>query len=509
MNLAELIETYRRLVTIAASVGNKNDARKMANDAKDVTKAIKKIKDIDLQKALQIVDLFRWQRNEFDAIIIQSDPAFISELAHLFTPIREFEKMREKNPELFMDAEAMRVGENLGFHPTNEIDIVSFKAILQGMPVPRRWTLTLDQTRKSYEIDLPVFRFEGLGKISSDLFYIDWIGGKKSEEARYWFGPRAENQPLAVFPFSLLTEVNVPSKESWYDFDFQVTMPTDVSRDHLRKVWKKNINYDYHAIPLFEMNVRIEGLKGDSKDDLRNKKTKIIQTFQNNIQEDPQDIGWEFVYLRLLGANFPPAFRGKISLQDAPSPYPPIPTESGQTSFEDYRATILEKFDEDNVRAKEGTIDEIGVIWGTKVILGDMVALTGFPPTPGRIDVSTICVGFVGLVDHISKEFIESFTKSSITFAKDKIRGRPIAFIPVLAANDIDPSAKSWVESTADTVWDGMIVPAILDLENGDLYFRRNAPFSGRVNYQHARAFIERYLITDEMRWRKAATQKS
>jgi hypothetical protein len=111
-------------------------------------------------------------------------------------------------------------------------------------------------------------------------------------------------------------------------------------------------------------------------------------------------------------------------------------------------------------------------------------------------------VGFVGLVDHISKEFIESFTKSSIKFVKDQLRGRPIASIPVLAANEIDPSAKSWVESTADTVWDGMIVPVILDLENGDLYFRRNAPFSGRVNYQHARAFIERYLITDEMRWR-------
>ena len=164
MNLAELIEMYRRLVTIAASVGNKNDAKKMANDVKDVTKAIKKIKDIDLQEALQVVDLFRWQRNEFDAIFTQSNPAFISELVHLFTPIREFEKIREKNPELFMDAEAMRVGENLGFHPTDEIDIVSFKAILQGMPVPRRWTLTLDQTRKSYEIDLPVFRFEGLEK---------------------------------------------------------------------------------------------------------------------------------------------------------------------------------------------------------------------------------------------------------------------------------------------------------------------------------------------------------
>ena len=164
MNLAELIEMYRRLATIAATVNNKNDAKKIANDAKDVTKAIKKIKDIDLQKALQIVDLLRWQWNEFDAIFARSDPTFISEFVHLYTPIREFEKIREKNPELFMDADTIRVRENLGLHPTDEIGIVSFKAILQGMPVPRRWTLTLDQTRKSYEIDLPVFRFEGLEK---------------------------------------------------------------------------------------------------------------------------------------------------------------------------------------------------------------------------------------------------------------------------------------------------------------------------------------------------------
>ncbi|OLS25698.1 MAG: hypothetical protein ThorAB25_22190, partial [Candidatus Thorarchaeota archaeon AB_25] len=99
--------------------------------------------------------------------------------------------------------------------------------------------------------------------------------------------------------------------------------------------------------------------------------------------------------------------------------------------------------------------------------------------------------------------FIENFTKISIKFAKDQLGVRPITSIPVLAANEVDPSAKSWVEGTADTVWDGMIVPTIMDLKNCSLYFRKNAPLSGRVNYQHARAFIERYLITDEMRWQK------
>ncbi len=171
MTLDRIIEQYREFVERSKTIATKTDAMKLERDAKNIAKGIKKVKEISVEQAILILE--SEQVEKVTSSLEFTDPRYFPISGAMIAFEREFDKLKEKHPEVFMDADAERIRSELGLSSPDEDEVVKFKAKIQGTPKPRQWMLTLNQTKRPYTIDLPRFKYEGLAKVSPDLLWID------------------------------------------------------------------------------------------------------------------------------------------------------------------------------------------------------------------------------------------------------------------------------------------------------------------------------------------------
>lgn len=496
MNLIDALEQFDQIVKTAKTIDNKKEMKKLEKEAKSLSKVLRKVEGISVDHALHMQEFFS---NLELGSLLNSGFGFTA----LFM---DFGLIQERNSEIFMDADAIRVRSQLGISSPAADEVLRFKVKLSGFPLTQKWSLLVEQTREMMEISLPVLTYEGLAKLSPGLLYIDWIGGLTPKQNTYFLGPSYENHPPKVFPFSMISNVNVPSKDTKFDFGFVITAPPIVHRDLLRAFRKRNTVLDYHPITELLVRVKIDRLKGESKDDQQLKRNAVTDFLKQNIEYTPVDIGWTIAYTRFLGTGFPPIMRGTL-LPLGSVPSPPLPVDYLPMTPDYYIQSVKDKFDEDNVFPYEGMIDEIPVIYGGRWVAYERTTLTGvpIPLVPTKQVVRSYCITALGVMDNVSLNEIKRFSKSSVAFTKSKLpKGEHFVIdIPVLLANEVAIDARNWVEDKIEKPYNALVAPSILDMKNGVLYYCKNEPFMLGFHYNNIQAFIERYLITEEMRWTK------
>ena len=497
MNLIDVLEEFQQILEIAKTIDNKRDMKELEKKAKPLKKNIRKIEGINVSQALLMRDYF----TNLEIGSIFGDPFW------LFSILMELDALQKENSETFMDADAIRVRAQLGIPSPVDDEIMRFKVKLSGFPLSQKWQLQLEQTREMMDISLPVLTYEGLAKLSPGILYIDWIGGLTPKQNTYFLGPAYENHPPKIFPLSMISSMHIPSADSKFDFGFVITASPEVSHEQLRAFRKRNEVLDYHPLPEFLVRVKIDRFKGESKDDQQLKTDAVTDFLKQHTSAKPMEIGWKIAYTRFLGTGFPPVVRGSLLPPGSKPLSPPPPSDYLPMTPSDYIQAVKEKFDEDNIISQEGFIDDIPVVYGSRWVAYERTILTGvpIPLVPTKDTVRSFCLTALGVIDNVSLERIKIFSKSSVAFAKDKLpKGEHfVVDIPVLLANDVDANARKWVEDKIEKPYNAMVAPSILDLKNGVLYYCKNAPIMLGTVYNNIRMFIERYLITEEMRWTK------
>lgn len=496
MDLVNTIEFLKQTMEKAGVVREKKGAKSVKKDAKELRKIFRKIKIVSIDDALHMQDVL----SNVKLVPLLDDQFWF------FPILNEVKELKVRNSEVFMDADAIQVRNELEISTPGTDEIMRFKVKVIGFPIEQKRSLLLEQTRKLVDITLPVLKYEGLAKLSPSLFYIDWIGYPPKENA-YFLGHAYDDRPPSVFPLSMISSTNVPSMDPKYDFGFVLSSPNKTDDELLRKFRKTNVVLDYHPLSEFLVRIKVDRLKGESKEDYMRKRQSAGEFLKEHARDGPIDVGWTFAHARFLGTGFPPVNRGKLlepgsELRPLPSPVDFLPMTP-----DDYIQTVKDKFDEDNITPNEGIIDEIQVIYGARWVAYERTTLTGgpIPIVPTKQTIRNYCVAALGVMDTVSLEQIKKFSKSSVSFAKDKLPkgAHYVIDIPVLLANKVDVEARSWVERKIEKPYNAFVVPSILNLKNGALYYCKSAPIGGRYNYDNARMFIERYLISEEMRWIK------
>ncbi|TET07546.1 MAG: hypothetical protein E3J86_12710 [Candidatus Thorarchaeota archaeon] len=496
MNLVDAVNQFEQIVKTAKKIDNKKEMKKLEKEAKSLSKALRKVEKISVDHALHMQEFFS---NLELGSLLNSGFGFV-------TLFMDFGSIQERNSEKFMDADAFRVRKQFEISSPSADEILRFKVKLSGFPLVQKWSLLLEQTREMMEISLPVLTYEGLAKLSPGLLYIDWIGGLTPKQSTYFLGPTYEYHPPKVFPFSMISSVNVPSADPKFDFGFVISSPTETSFDKIREFRKRNGTLDYHPLPEFLIRVKIDRLKGESKNDQQQNRISVTEFLKQNTFDPPVDVGWTLAYTRFLGTGFPPEMRGTLLPLGAEPPTPPPLVDYSPMTPEDYVQAVKERFDEDNIVSEESTIDDISVVYGGRWVARERTILTGIIPiVPTKDTVRSYCLSLLGVVDNVSLERIKKFSKSSVSFAKDikpKGEGR-LDVIPLLLAYEVDKDSIKWVKDTLEVSYKGMVAPSILDLKNGLFYYCNIPPFMHGSEYNNIRSFTNRYLITEEIRWSK------
>jgi hypothetical protein len=496
LNLTDMQKQFEELLKTAKDVDNKKDMKNLRNEAKVLCNSLKRIKEVRVEEALHLqylmVDLA--SNMKIDSLLDRGE--------WLRGIVRELGSIQRKNTEVFMDAEAIRIRTKLGLPAPAVNEIVRFNVNLCIFPPFQKRQLLLEQTRKVIEVSLPILRYRGLAKLTPGLLCIDWIGGMVPKDNAYLFGPTAEDCTPKHYPLSAMTSLVEPSEDTKFDFDLLMASSTEIQYNQLRAFRKRNPEWDYHPLSEFLVRIKLESFKGESKENQQILKKAVLDSLKQSKNEHPLNIGWTFAYVRHLGTGFPPIMRGNL-LPPGSSPLElSQPVESLPMTSDSYVRTVLNKFDEDNIIPHDDTIDDIPVVYGGRWVAFSTTTMTGWPYQLHSSDtiISNYIVTALGIVNNVSLERIKSFSNRSVAFAKSKLpKGTHVVVdIPVLISENVDAEAKTWVEEKFDKSYNAYMAPSILDLSKKTLNYCEKS-----VRY-HIWMFIDRYLMTEEMKWKKA-----
>ncbi len=104
----------------------------------------------------------------------------------------------------------------------------------------------------------------------------------------------------------------------------------------------------------------------------------------------------------------------------------------------------------------------------------------------------------IGVIDEIvTKEKIEGYSGELFNYAKNNYTGIPgglqsgIASIAILAAENIENSAKEYCYSFSKKRWSGFEVPVLVDLSSKEIIYFNKRPLWGFIYYSFLKKLIE------------------
>jgi DNA-directed RNA polymerase subunit RPC12/RpoP len=518
MSLERAIDEWVEVMGEASSISSLKDAKEISKRAEAICKSLQKVKEVDSSQARYILERIKKidaepplvKKTTFrEKILIQRE---LRSARSLLFKEKYLGGIMDKNWEAFMDADAQIVCRDLGIPAPLEKDVLRFKIKLGGQPIPESWDFSHELTGEKIEnVNLGRLDYEGMAKLSQSLLYVDWIRTSR-KESDFMLGPPFAHHPPTAIPLSIIAKVDASSLPWHYDFDFVVSIPTDIDAT-IKREYRSYLdihtptekeNRSYHPLPGFLFRAKIGRAKGVSKDDQEIMKEQVIERMKQNILESPIDIGWKLGVFLFYAASFdqpdfPPAGRGVLTPhgEDASSQYT---VDLMPISEEEYKQGVLNRFEEDGIYHSEETIGNFPVNWGATYfhVRGGSIRLS--PLTPGRLktiqnpDYNAFCVGVLGFSDYVDKKLVKEFSKSVEKFAKSMCpKNHKLVVYPVLMTNSSDSKAREWAENTRHPIFG-----AIVELNRGKVHFKRESIWTAQ--YELAKPFFLRYFLSEEMR---------
>lgn len=105
---------------------------------------------------------------------------------------------------------------------------------------------------------------------------------------------------------------------------------------------------------------------------------------------------------------------------------------------------------------------------------------------------------FINYSEHVSRETVESYSKLCFKYAIKNYKGLPrgcqcgVAFFPVIASENIDEDAVSFVRTRPKKHFSAFGMPAIYDLKKEELYYYAETPIWGSIYYKYLRGYVEK-----------------
>jgi hypothetical protein len=506
MSLTAALDRFEKLLGDSILLNNQREVKQVKDEVKAIGKTIKKTKEVTMEDALLILGLLE----KADSIKSKASGPFVFpfDISSLFGVENQLMKLMKKHSEVFMDADALQVRRELHFEPSEDT-LLRFIALVQLTPTHQERLLLLENTKTPIKLRLPVLRFQGLAKMDSDLLCLDWFGGKTLNDIMYSLGPPMGIRPPRAIPLSMLSRIDVLER-STLECDFKLTLSSssnEISREQLRKFWKKNPGLDYHPLREIIVSVKVGEPEEESNKDLETKKKTIVSRIKSIVGKHTDGVDWMLSYIRPLPRGFPSIMRGTL-LENNLAPPPPTAIDDTPLTADLYRQLLLDRFDEDNITAQDAKVWVLPVKWGGTWITHDRRVMTGvpIPLVPSKESITAYCIGMLGYQDKLTTTVIERFADESVQFAKERAPKTAgfIVTIPVLMANEFGILTRNWTTETVKKSVTHMTVPVIVDLKENKIHFCKNAPFIARAQYNNARLFIERYLITEQMRLKES-----
>ncbi len=153
-------------------------------------------------------------------------------------------------------------------------------------------------------------------------------------------------------------------------------------------------------------------------------------------------------------------------------------------------SAICEKLKQDGFKFKEEKFDQLGVI----VASGQQFKISWFKTT--QVNIFAI----MGVVDKVTKEFIEAFSRITLSYS---IKNNDIfpkqmhcvtASFPLLISSSIDNDARQWVKVRLKKQLGFQEIPIILDSGNNTLLYCDEKSSTGSSYNKFLDSLIQKYF---------------
>jgi len=174
-----------------------------------------------------------------------------------------------------------------------------------------------------------------------------------------------------------------------------------------------------------------------------------------------------------------------------------------------YLENIYEKLRKNDFELRDSIVNNTEVVTATR----KQVKLSWLTPTKMNFFVA------IGVVDHISKEMIESFSEISLSYAIRTEKGprglnSAVASFAVLVSSNVDEDAALWAQQGPKTHFAAIEMPVISDRKTNKLCYYREIPsladrgisrfppvvaiggpgIRGAIFYKSCRSFVKEYF---------------